>query len=93
MFLGMTAYLLVFVVTSTGAIDIASSDHSIVLFKVLFVIYKDPSCSDNTSMLSVLLCGLYHTCFIYHLAVTLPNFIYELITIHLSYKISSVILY
>jgi len=45
----------VFVITGAGAIDIASSDHSVVLSKVLFVICKNPSRSDSTSMLSILL--------------------------------------
>jgi len=31
MFLGITAYLFMFVVTGTGATDIALSDHSVVL--------------------------------------------------------------
>jgi len=80
MFLGITACLLVFIVTGTGATDIASSDHSVVLSEVSFVICKDSSCSDNASMLSVLLelilvllCGLHHTCFIYCSAVASPN--------------------
>ena len=99
-FLGMTTCSLVFVVTGTGATDITSSDHSIVLSKVLVVIYKDPSHSDSASMLSVLLelilvllCSLHHTCFVYCLAVTLPNFVHRLTIIHLSCKMSSSILY
>jgi len=55
MFLGIIACLFVFVVTGTGATDIALFDYSVVSFKILFVIYKDPSCSDSISMLSVLL--------------------------------------
>jgi len=55
MFLGITAYSFVFVVTGTDATDIASSDHSVVSSKVLFVICRDPSYSDSTSMLFVLL--------------------------------------
>ena len=55
MFLDITACLFVFVVTGTGATDITSSDRSVVLSEVLFVICKDPSHSDSVSMLSVLL--------------------------------------
>jgi len=51
--------------------------------KVLFVICKDPSHSDDASILSVLLelvlvllCNLHYMCFIYCLAVTLPNFVH-----------------
>ena len=76
MFFGIIAYLFMFVVTGTGATDIASSDHSIVLSKILFVIYKDPSHSNSVSMSSGLLklilvplCGLHHTCFVYCLVV------------------------
>jgi len=99
-FLGITACLLVFVVTGTNVIDIALSNHSIVLSKVSFVICKDSSRSDSTSMLSillelvlVLLCGLHYTCFVYCLVVTLSNFICELTTIHLSCKVSLTTLY
>jgi len=100
MFLGIIACLFVFVVTGTSVIDIVLSDYFIVLSKVLFVIYKDPSHSDSASMSSVLLelilvllCGLHYTYFIYCLAVTLPNFVYGLTTIHLSCKVSSSTLY
>jgi len=55
MFLGMTAYLFVFVVTGPGATDIALSNRSVVLFKVLFVICKNSSHSYSASMSSVLL--------------------------------------
>jgi len=55
MFFGITVCLFVFVVTGSGATDIALSNHSVVLSKVLFVICKHPSCSDNASILSVLL--------------------------------------
>jgi len=51
----MTAYLFVFFVTGPGATDIALSNHSVVLFKVLFVICKNPSHSYSISMLFVLL--------------------------------------
>ena len=61
MFLGMTACLFMFVVTGASATDTALSDCSVVLFKVSFVIYKDPSCSDSVSMLFILLV-VYTTC-------------------------------
>ena len=89
-----------FVVTCTGAIDIALSDCFIVSSEISVVICKDPSCSNSTSMSSVflelilvLLCGLHHTCFVYYLAITLPNFVHGLTTIHLSCKVSSLTLY
>jgi len=85
-FLGTIAYLFVFIITSTGAIDIALSDHSIVLSKILFVICKDPSHSDSASILSVFLklilvplCSLYYMYFIYCPVVTSPNFVCGLI--------------
>ena len=55
MFLDITACLFVFVVTDTSATDIASSDRSVILSEVLFVICKDSSHSDSVSMSSVLL--------------------------------------
>ena len=55
MFLSITAYLFVFVVTGTGATDIALSDCSVVLSEVSFVIRKDSSHSNSVSMSSVLL--------------------------------------
>ena len=80
MFLGITVCLLVFIVTGTGATDIASSDRSVVSSEVSFVICKDSSRSDSASMLFVLLelvlvlfCGLHHTYFIYCSAVASPN--------------------
>ena len=100
MFLGITACLFMFIVTSTSAIDIASSDHFVVSSEVLFMICKDSSYSNSVSILSillelvlVLLCGLHHMCFIYCLAITLPNFVCGLITIHLSCKVSLTMLY
>jgi len=93
MFLGMTVYSLVFVITGIGATNIASSEVSV-------MICKDPSHSDSASMLSVLLelilillYDLYHTCFVYCPAVSLPNFVHGLTTIHLSCKMSSSMLY
>ena len=55
MFLGMTACLFMFVVTGASATDIALSDCSIVLSKVLFVICKNPSHSYSAFMSSILL--------------------------------------
>ena len=54
MFLGITAYSLVFVIIGTGTSDITVSDCSIVSSEDLFVICKDSICSDSTSMLSIL---------------------------------------
>jgi len=89
-----------FAITSTGATDITLSDCSVVLSEVLFMICKDFSHSNNASMSSVLLelvlvllCGLYHTCFVYHLAVALPDFIHGLTIMYLSFcKVSSLML-
>ena len=86
MLFGITAYSLVFIITGTYATDITSSNCSIVSSEILFMIYKDPSLSNSTSMLSVLLelvlvllCGLHHMCFIYHLSVALSNFVHRLL--------------
>ena len=97
----ITAYSLLFVVASTSATDIALSDCSVVSSEVLFIICKDPSYSNNISMsfillelVLVLLCSLLHMCFIYHLVVTLPNFVHELTTMYLSFcKVSLMTLY
>ena len=100
MFLGITACLFMFVVTGTGATDIAPSDCSVVSSEVLFVICQDLSYSDNTFILSVLLelvlvllYGLHHMYFIYRSAVTSPNFVCGLTTIHFSCKVSLLTLY
>jgi len=52
---GITACLLSFVVAGAGAgaADISLSDHSYVSSEALFVICKDPSLSDSTSISSV----------------------------------------
>ena len=88
-FLDIVACLLFIVGAGAGAVDISVSD-CLYSSKALFMICKDPSLSDNASILSILLelvlvplCGLYHTCFIYCPVVTLPNFICGLTTIHL----------
>jgi len=50
---GIAAYLLLFVVAGAGAVDISLSDCSYVSSKASFVICKDSSLSDSTSILSV----------------------------------------
>ena len=55
MFFGIIAYSFVFIVTNTGATDIASSDCSVVLSEVLFVICKNSNHSNSASMSPVLL--------------------------------------
>ena len=50
----ITVYLLLFIVAGTGATDISLSNCSFILLEVLFIICKDPSLSDNASILSVL---------------------------------------
>jgi len=55
MFLSITACLLLFIVAGTGATNISLSDHSFVSSEASFIIYKDPSLSDSTSMSSVYL--------------------------------------
>ena len=49
----IVACLLSFVVAGAGAADISLSDRSYVSSEALFVIYKDPSLSDSTSILFV----------------------------------------
>ena len=70
MLFGMTAYTFSFAGAGAGAADISVSV-CLYLLKASFVICKDPSCSDNTSILFVLLelilvpfCSLYYTCFV-----------------------------
>ena len=86
MLFGIIAYSLVFVITGISATDIALSDCSVILSKVLFVICKDSSLSDSASMslfilleLILVLHSLYHMCFIYCLALALPSFVYGLL--------------
>ena len=77
MFLGITAYIFLFI--GAGIIDISLSDHLFIPSEALFVIFNDPSLSNNTSISFVLcelvlsLCGLHHMCFVCLLVVTLPN--------------------
>jgi len=71
MFLGITACSFVFVVTGSSTLDIALSDHSIVSSEVLFVIYKDPSYSDN----AFVICSSFHgLCHIYFVVSSSSNF-------------------
>ena len=79
--LGIAACLFVFIVTGTGAVNISMSDCSY-SSKALFVICKDSSISDNTSISSVLLKlvlvflhSLHYTCFVCCPVVTLPIFV------------------
>ena len=80
--LGIIACLFMFIIDAgAGAVDISVSNH-LYSSKALFVICKNPSCCDNTSISSVLLkivlaplCSLHYTCFVCHLAVTLPSFV------------------
>jgi len=60
--------MLSFVAVGAGATDISSSDHLYVSSEALFVICKDPSFSDNVSILSIrlelvlVLLVIYTTC-------------------------------
>ena len=53
MFLDITAYLLLFIITSAGVVNISLSDCSHVSSKASFVIYKDLSLSKSASILSI----------------------------------------
>ena len=55
MFIGITAYSLLFIVAGTGTIDISLSDYLFISSKASFMIYKDSSLSDNASISSVYL--------------------------------------
>ena len=66
----------------TDAVNISVSDH-LYSSEALFVICKDPSLSDNISILFILLelilaslCSLHYMCFVHCPAVTLPSFIH-----------------
>ena len=79
----VTAYAL-FIITSIPNISV--SVYLLVLSKILFMICKDPSHSNNAFMLFVLLelvlvllYRLCHICFVYWPIVVLPNFIHGLI--------------
>ena len=51
---GVTACTLLFIVAGASATDISSSDYSFISLEALFVIFKNPSFSDNTLISSVL---------------------------------------
>ena len=51
---GITAYMLLFIVTSAGAIDISLSDLLFVSLEASFMIFKDPNISNNVSRLFIL---------------------------------------
>ena len=51
---GVTAYILLFIVAGTSAIDISSSDCLFILLEALFVIFKNLSLLDNVSISSIL---------------------------------------
>ena len=96
MLFDMTACMFSFV-AGAGAADISMSVCSYSL-EASSVICKNPSHSDNASILFILLelvlvlfCSLYYTCFVQQ--VTLSSFICGFCLLHLSYKVSSLILY
>ena len=51
---GITAYMLLFIVTSAGAIDISLSDLLFVSLEASFMIFKDPNISNNVYRLFIL---------------------------------------
>ena len=53
MIFSIIAYTLSFIVTSAGTTDISLSDHSYISSEALFVIYKDSSLSDSSSILFI----------------------------------------
>ena len=96
MLFGMTVCMFSFV-ASAGAADISISVY-LYLLEDFSVICKDPSCSNNTSILFIFLelilvslCSLYYMCFFQQ--VTLPSFVYRFCPLHLSCKVSSLMLY
>ena len=92
----ITAYPLF---VSAGVPNISVSICSFVLSKISSsVIYKDSNCSNSASMLFILLelvlvslCSLYYMYFTQK--VTLFSFIHGFYLLHLSYKVSSSMLY
>ena len=53
MIFSIIAYTLSFIVTSAGTTDISLSDHLYISSEALFVIYKDSSLSDSSSILFI----------------------------------------
>ena len=83
-FFGIVTCMLLFTITGAGTLDISVS---ICLYssEASFIIYKNPSHSDNAFILSVLLelilvslCSLHYMCFVCYPAVTLPSFVCEI---------------
>ena len=81
-----------------GATDISVSIGSYSSVETSSLICKDPSCSDNTSILFVLLelvlasRSLHYMCFVSR-QITLSRFIHRFVLLHLSCKVSSSTLY
>ena len=95
MFFGIPACM--FSLIAAGATDISVSDLSW-SSEVSSVICKDPSHSNNASILFVLLelilvslCSLHYMCFIQQ--ITLPSFVHRSCLLHLSCKVSLSTLY
>jgi len=94
MLFGMTAYMFLFIAgASVTNISVSICLYS---FEASSVICKDPSHSNNVSILFVLLelvlvCSLHYTCFVQQ--VILPSFVHEFCLLHLFYKMSSLTLY
>jgi len=87
----------IFLFAGTSAVDISMFVFSYLL-EASSVICKDSSHFNNTSILFILLklilvsfYSLYYICFVWQ--VTLPSFVYRFCLLHLSYKISSSMLY
>ena len=92
-FFGMTTCMFLF--AGAGAVDISVSTCSL---KASFVICKNPSHYDNTSILFVLLeliLVLFHSSYYMYFVwqVTLPSFFCGFCLLHLSYKVSLLMLY
>jgi len=96
MLFGITTCTFSFV-ASAGAADISVSVYSY-SFEASFVICRDSSCSDNIFILFILLelvlvlfHSLYYMCFVRQ--VTLPSFVQGFCPLHLSCKVSLLMLY
>ena len=82
----------------TGATDISVSIGLYSSTEASLLICKDPSCSDNVSILFVLFklvlasCSLHYTCFVSQ-QITLSRFVCRFVLLHLSCKVSSSMLY
>jgi len=96
MLFSMTACMFSFV-AGASATDISVSVCSY-SFEAFSMIYRDPSHSNNVfisfvllELVLVLFCSLYYTCFVQQ--VTLPSFIHGFCPLHLSCKVSLLMLY